>query len=229
MSATVIPPHLRRVSARLSLLVLVPLLAAACGANGVVANAGGPPQPVSAAALPPGYQAFNDSANHFTISVPASWERINPSNPATAQAMQGLAEANPKLKGSIGKGTLAENGTTFDAVDTAASTVSKPSVNVIVQTVLGHDNNDVRQILGASFASYITSLGGTFIGMSTIYLNGDRVLRVTWLLSIRTAAGTPETVQERQDWVAANHMLFTVTFTGASPAFATIESTLRVY
>jgi hypothetical protein len=229
MSATVIPPQVRKMPARLGLLVaLVSLLAAGCGANAVMTGTG-PAVPVSATTVPPGYQLFTDAANHFTMAVPASWERVNPSNPATAQALQGLAAANPKLKGSIGKGTLADNGTTFDAVDTSATTVPNPSVNVIVQTVIGHDNNDVRQILGSSFASYIASLGGTLTGMSTIYLNGDKVLRVTWSLAITTPAGTQETLQETQDWVAANHMLFTVTFTGASPAFAVIESTLRVY
>jgi hypothetical protein len=216
-------------STRLSLLVLISLLASACGANAVVARAGGTPQSVSATTLPPGYQAYDDSPDHFTISVPGSWERVNTSDPATAQALQGLAAANPKLKGSIGKGTLADNGTTFDAVDTSATTVPQPSVNVIVQTVISHDNNDVQQIVGSSMAGYIASLGGTLTGISTIYVNGDRVLRVTWSLAIRTAAGTPENLEETQDWVAANQMLFTVTFTGASPAFATIESTLRVY
>ena len=61
-----------------------------------------------------------------------------------------------------------------------------------------------------------------------VRLAGHRALELTLQAPFARPGCATVTITETQDWVVANHLLYTITFSGTSPEFATIASTFRV-
>lgn len=117
------PPGGRGKVLILSLVAVVILLVA--GTVGVLALAGKKvptatssptplesplPSPSPSPTGPPGYTAFSDSADGFSVSLPPGWRQIDIASLGSNQALQQLEAANPGLAAILGGGTWPPSG-----------------------------------------------------------------------------------------------------------------------
>jgi hypothetical protein len=174
-----------------------------------------------------GFTRFTDAADHFTIDVPTSWIRVDPSNPAANQALQAELNANPQLKAEYGSGSLATSNTKFLAIDKVASGSQHPQLNIIVEPAPGVTDSDLATAAAPLTAEY-KKAGITVTGSSTTTVAGHQALHLRLLAQLKNLSGNPATVLESQDIVGANDEIYILTFAGSTPDFASMETSFSV-
>lgn len=177
-----------------------------------------------AKSVPAGYTGFTDETSHFSISVPTSWRKVDPTSPGATQALQDLVKANPGFASLVGSGDLASSGMRFLAADPATGA----SVNVVVRSAIGATDADLKDVLDALKPEY-ASVGLTLVSSRTVTLAGHSALEITVGGSIKATPSAPATtVHEVQDIVAANDFLYILTRAGTDKTLASIAATFRV-
>jgi hypothetical protein len=187
-----------------------------------------PATTTSTSAAPAGYTVFTDAADHFRIATPTTWRQIDPASPGAAQLIQQMLKVNPKLSTLVGTGPadLASKGIKFLAVDVAAPQFLA-NVNLVTKPALGVVDSDLPQLADALRSEY-QKIGAVVTSTATIPLAGHQALQVKLRLALKTLSGSTTTADETQDLIAANDLVYTITFAGSSPQFSTIESSISV-
>lgn len=209
---------------RLALSVLTAVVASSCGGSGTSKTAAPTTTTTTlASSVPAGFTGFTDAVDRFTISTPADWRQIDPSSPGAAQFAKDLVSANPAFAPALGSGNLAAQGMKFFAADAS----SGASVNVIVKALPGVLDSDLPKLADQIKAQY-AQVDGTVTGIRSVQLSGRAAVRVSLDLRISGPTGAKSTVQEVQYLVAANDLVYILTFAGDSPRLAPIGDTFRV-
>jgi hypothetical protein len=174
--------------------------------------------------IPLGYAPFVDHTNGFRIAVPTAWRQINPTSPGASIQFQQLVQANPRLAAVVGSGATISKEIKFFAIDPNFDGTS-PNVNVAALPALGARDADLPKALASIRVGY-DRLGLTILHAGYVPLAGHRALQLT----VRNAGLLPNGAAptEIQDFVAANDLLYTITFAGTSPDFHTIATTFAV-
>jgi hypothetical protein len=216
------------------MVAVVAVLGAACGGSKAstspTTKATALPTTTTATTLvPAGYSPFADTTDKFTIAVPAAWRQIDPASAGATQVFADVVKANPKLSSLLGSGPadLVAKGIKFFGVDVSGATDFAPNVNVIVKAALGATDSDLPQAVAALKTQY-TQIGATVTSTATVPLAGHQALQVKVQLPLTTPAGAKTTVAETQDLVAANDLIYILTFAGVSADFSTIESSFAL-
>jgi hypothetical protein len=210
---------------------LIYAFAAVFCVGGVLAGCGGSSIPTAASpttvALPHGYAAFTDRSDRFSIAVPAQWRQIDPSSPGASQSIAAAVQNNPGLKNLVGSNAaaLVAQGMRFIAVDYNNPTGA--TVNVVARAAPGARDSDLPQLVGVLKTQYAKA-GLIVLRTASVPIAGHTAIQVTLDLRLNGANGQPTTKREVQDIIAANDLIYILTFAGSSPAFSTIGSTFKV-
>ena len=182
------------------------------------------PTAANTSGIPLGYTPFVDHTNRFRIAVPTGWRQINPTSPGASIRFQQLVQANPRLAAVVGTGATISKEIKFFAIDT---NVEGPSANINIAAIpaLGARDQDLPKALASIRVGY-DRLGLTIVHADYVPLAGHQALQLT----ISNAARLPNGAAPRevQDFVVANDLIYTITFTGTSADFHTIETTFAV-
>lgn len=101
---------------------------------------------------------------------------------------------------------------------------STPNVNIGVQPVVGVGHDDLHGVLAGMKEQY-TRAGITILNTAFVPMAGHQVLQLTVTNPTLTRFGHVTVVQ---DFVAANDLMYIVTFTGTNPNFKVIAATFSV-
>jgi hypothetical protein len=178
-------------------------------------------------AMPRGYTRFTDHADRFTIAVPVSWRRIDPSSPGASQAFAELLRSNPGIANATGtdSAALLSQGMKLLAIDVGSPT--EPTIDVITRPAPGLRDSDLPQVLDAVKSEY-ASAGFRLARTQPISVGGHKGLEETLHVSLAAPSGGTVSKSEIQDLVAANDLLYVVTLSGTSAAFPTIVKSFKV-
>jgi hypothetical protein len=174
-------------------------------------------------AVPVGYRAFVDHADHFHIAVPTGWRQIDLSSPGTHQRFQQLLQDDPKLATVVGSGASISKALRFLAADVNLYGFS-PNVNIGVQTAVGVQDKDLPAALDGIRAQYDRA-GIRILRTEYVPMAGHQALQLT---VTNPALSHSAGVTVVQDFVAANDLMYVVTFTGSNQDFQSIAATFSV-
>jgi len=171
-------------------------------------------------------QRFTDTADHFTVSIPASWQQLDLTSPEAIAAYKKVVAYNPKLADAIGSpDDLVSQGSKVAAVDGLGGVV-----NVMVHSTPGVPNppsssdwEDAAQAL----APELEQAGGTVLSHQVATINGRSALQIQVDLPIQTGAATV-TVHETVDVFTAKDTMYWLTLAGPSPVIDEIAASFEI-
>jgi hypothetical protein len=178
--------------------------------------------------LPAGYVRFVDTKDGFSIAVPRSWRRIDPSSPGASAALRGMLQANPNVQAAIGSkaADVITQGTKFMTLNLNGR-AGIPTLNVIVEPAVGARDSDLPDVANSIKGQYAKA-GATVEGTRFVSLAGHRALEVLVTFHLARPTGEPFVKQSVQDFVVANDSVYIVSRSGTSPDLGTIVSTFNV-
>src|SRR5262249_36087092 len=156
------------------------------------------------------YVPFVDRKDRFTIGVPRSWRRIDPSSPGASAALRTVLRDNPNMQSVLGSNAadVISKGTKFMTLN-ANARVDIPTLNVIVEPAIGARDSDLPEVVDALKNQYAKA-GATVESSRIVPLAGHSALELAVLFRFARAIGAPLRRESIQDFVVANDSLYIV-------------------
>lgn len=206
---------------------------AAAGSGHATAQSSAAPNSATAVSAPnspstpSGYSTFTSKADKFSIAVPSTWKKVDPSSPGAQAAINEIERLNPGLGSALGTSAvnLAERGMLLLAVDPAAAPDGfTSSMNVVAKPDLVYSASSLTQ-LEAQLPGEYAKVGATITGSTIVTFDHRKALRATSSWLVNTPSGRQANIQQTQYFLGANGLLFVLTLSGTNPALPTIAST----
>lgn len=215
----------RAVSRAVVTVLGVAVVAAACsgGGSGTASPTTVPPATVAptttTTSLPPGFVAFTDATDLFAVAVPGGWTQVNPSTATGQQQLQQLLNASGAAESALAT-------TKFFAETPTAVNGYHANVAVTVEAVPGGSESLLPDIV-SGFEQGTKGEGVTITSSSTGTMLGHAAWHANATIS---AVVKGRHIVEAAEFhlLIANNNLYSLTFTGTSPDFATIISTFTL-
>jgi hypothetical protein len=170
---------------------------------------------------------FTDQADHFSLGLPKTWQRVSVSSPRAQARLAQLATDNPRLTTLGNFPTLVAKGVKLLAVN-PFSTLTY--AEVAVESAPGapsqpttSDLNDVYPTL----ASGMQKVGGVIEAHHIKSMSGQNVLEIRYHVPLNLS-GSSLTEHGVVDVVVAKDTIYAITLIGNSPLLSQIASSFTV-